>query len=75
VLNLLSATLAVRREFPSVPLIAMSMGPLGTHSRVVGGLYGSDLTFAAGSAPSAPGQIPVARMRSMFELMYSEVTE
>ncbi|MDR1377296.1 MAG: type I 3-dehydroquinate dehydratase, partial [Synergistaceae bacterium] len=54
VLNVLSATLAVRREFPDVPLITMSMGPLGMHSRVVGGLYGSDLTFAVGSAASAP---------------------
>ncbi|MDR1979828.1 MAG: type I 3-dehydroquinate dehydratase [Synergistaceae bacterium] len=70
VLALLSATLAIRRDFPDVPLIAMSMGALGTHSRVVGGLYGSDLTFAVGSAASAPGQIPVARMRSAFDLMY-----
>ena len=70
VLNVLSATLAVRREFPEVPLITMSMGELGMHSRIVGGLYGSDLTFAVGSAASAPGQIPVAQMRSAFELMY-----
>ncbi|MDR1873660.1 MAG: type I 3-dehydroquinate dehydratase [Synergistaceae bacterium] len=70
VLNVLSATLAIRREFPDVPLITMSMGELGMHSRVVGGLYGSDLTFAVGSAASAPGQIPVAQMRSAFDLMY-----
>jgi 3-dehydroquinate dehydratase-1 len=70
VLKLLSATLAVRREFPDVPLITMSMGELGTHSRIVGGLYGSDLTFAVGSAASAPGQIPVAQMRRVFGLMY-----
>jgi 3-dehydroquinate dehydratase-1 len=72
VLSVLSATLAVRRDFPDVPLITMSMGPLGMHSRVVGGLYGSDLTFAVGSAASAPGQIPVGQMRSAFELMYGE---
>jgi 3-dehydroquinate dehydratase-1 len=70
VLNVLSATLAIRREFPDVPLITMSMGPLGMHSRIVGGLYGSDLTFAVGSAASAPGQIPVGQMKSVFELMY-----
>jgi 3-dehydroquinate dehydratase-1 len=70
VLNVLSATLAIRREFPDVPLITMSMGPLGMHSRIVGGLYGSDLTFAVGSAASAPGQIPVAQMRGAFDLMY-----
>jgi 3-dehydroquinate dehydratase-1 len=70
VLNLLAATLAVRREFPDTPLITMSMGELGMHSRIVGGLYGSDLTFAVGSAASAPGQIPVAQMRSAFGLIY-----
>jgi 3-dehydroquinate dehydratase-1 len=72
VLELLAATLAARREFPDTPLIAVSMGKLGMHSRIVGGLYGSDLTFAVGSAASAPGQIPVAQMRSAFGLMYSE---
>ena len=40
------------------------------HSRIVGGLYGSDLTFAVGSAASAPGQIPVAQVRSVFALVY-----
>jgi 3-dehydroquinate dehydratase-1 len=70
VLRLLSATLAVRRDFPDAPMITMSMGPIGMHSRVIGGFYGSDLTFAVGSAASAPGQIPAARMRSAFELMY-----
>jgi 3-dehydroquinate dehydratase-1 len=70
VLNVLAATLAVRREFPDMPLSTLSMGALGMHSRIVGGLYGSDLTFAVGSAASAPGQIPVAQMKSAFELMY-----
>lgn len=72
VLNVLSATLAVRRDFPDTPMITMSMGALGMHSRVVGGLYGSDLTFAVGSAASAPGQIPAAQMRDTFQLMYQE---
>lgn len=71
VLRVLGSTLAIRREFPDVPLITMSMGALGMHSRVVGGLYGSDLTFAVGSQASAPGQIPVQQMRSTFELFYS----
>jgi 3-dehydroquinate dehydratase-1 len=53
-------------------MITMSMGPLGMHSRIVGGLYGSDLTFAVGSVASAPGQIPAAQMRSAFELIYKK---
>lgn len=71
VLNVLGATLAVRRDFPETPLITMSMGQLGMHSRVVGGLYGSDLTFAVGSRASAPGQIPVKQVREAFALFYA----
>lgn len=73
VLNLLTATLAVRRDFPDTPMIAISMGSLGMHSRVVGGFYGSDLTFAVGSAASAPGQIPAGQIRSVLELMYGRI--
>jgi len=39
------------------PLITMSMGELGTISRVYGFLYGSSVTFGTASAASAPGQI------------------
>ena len=70
VLTLLSATLAARREYPDVPLITMSMGETGAISRIMGGLFGSDLTFAVGSAASAPGQIPIAEMRQLFATVY-----
>lgn len=70
VLKVFEATLATRRDFPDTPLITMSMGRLGQISRIAGGLYGSDLTFAVGSAASAPGQIPVREMRGSFELIY-----
>lgn len=70
VLKVFEATLAVRRDFPDIPLITMSMGELGQVSRIAGGLYGADLTFAVGSAASAPGQIPVLQMRSSFDLLY-----
>ncbi len=70
VLRLFEATLAVRRDFPDVPLVTMSMGVLGQVSRLVGGLYGSDLTFAVGSAPSAPGQPSVDAVRTAFDLIY-----
>ena len=70
VLTLLSATLAIRREYPDVSLITMSMGETGAISRIMGGLFGSDLTFAVGSAASAPGQIPIAEMRQLFATVY-----
>ena len=70
VLAVLSATLAVRRKYPDTPIISMSMGPLGAVTRIVGGLFGSDLTFAVGSQASAPGQIPVNELRKCFEVVH-----
>ena len=70
VLDILSATLDVRRKFPDIPLITMSMGSIGAVSRIIGGLYGSDLTFAVGSKASAPGQIPVAELRKCLEVIH-----
>ena len=75
VLNVLSATLEVRRQFPCIPIITMSMGQLGAVTRLVGGLFGSDLTFAVGSKSSAPGQIPVAELRKCFEVVHPNHTE
>jgi 3-dehydroquinate dehydratase-1 len=70
VLTVLAATLAVRRKYPNTPIISMSMGPLGAVTRIVGGLFGSDLTFAVGSQASAPGQIPVGELRKCFEVVH-----
>jgi 3-dehydroquinate dehydratase-1 len=66
VLRLLEATLKARRMFPAVPLCTMSMGSLGSLSRVAGFLFGSDMSFAAGLAASAPGQIPFAELKSVI---------
>lgn len=75
VLNLLSATLEIRRQFPCIPLITMSMGPLGAVTRLTGGLFGSDLTFAVGSKSSAPGQIPAAELRKCFDVIHPTHSE
>lgn len=67
VLRLLDVTLTARRMFPTTGLVTMAMGPLGVVSRATGFLYGSDMSFAAGKASSAPGQIPIAELRTLFE--------
>ena len=69
VLRLLQATLEARRTFPNLPLVTMSMGAMGSISRVAGFLYGSDMAFAVGKEASAPGQIPLADARIMTELL------
>lgn len=65
VLTLLGATLQASRTL-AVPLISMSMGGFGSVSRMVGGVFGSALTFAVGKAASAPGQIPIEELRSVL---------
>ncbi|PIQ55753.1 MAG: type I 3-dehydroquinate dehydratase [Comamonadaceae bacterium CG12_big_fil_rev_8_21_14_0_65_59_15] len=65
VLTLLAATLAASQKL-RIPLIAMSMGPLGAVTRMVGGVFGSSLTFAVGAAASAPGQMPIEDLNNVL---------
>lgn len=66
VLTLLSATFRGRAGRVNIPLITVSMEAHGTLTRIVGGMFGSDITFAAGSSHSAPGQIPIAALRKAW---------
>jgi len=65
VLRLLNLTLTARVKFPTVPMCTMSMGGAGCITRVAGFLYGSDMAFAVGDKPSAPGQIPLQEARQI----------
>jgi 3-dehydroquinate dehydratase-1 len=65
VLALLSAT-ATAEAKARIPLISMSMGPLGVATRMVGGVFGSSLSFAIGEGASAPGQMPIADLAAVF---------
>jgi 3-dehydroquinate dehydratase I len=69
VLRLLEVTAAARSEWPDLPLATMSMGALGSITRVAGFLYGSDMAFAVGKTASAPGQIPIQDARRTTELL------
>ncbi len=57
------------KQTTGLPVISMSMGPIGKFSRVVGFLYGCDLTFAALGRASAPGQIDVSEIRYFLEVL------
>jgi len=70
VLTLLSATNLARNGKVNVPIITMAMGEEGKITRLAGGLFGSDITFALGTEPSAPGQIPLAEMRRVMDVIY-----
>ena len=50
-------------------MITMSMAEVGKISRVIGNLYGSDLSFVVGQNASAPGQIPMDTARELWTLL------
>lgn len=68
VLTLLDATLEAR-ETLAVPLISMSMGGYGALSRLFGWMYGSTVSFAVGDKPSAPGQVPIADLNAVVDVV------
>jgi 3-dehydroquinate dehydratase-1 len=70
VLTLLSATNKARNGAVTIPIVTMAMGAAGVISRLVGGLFGSDITFAIGSKASAPGQVPIGELRAGMALLY-----
>ncbi|BBV78218.1 3-dehydroquinate dehydratase [Raoultella planticola] len=69
VLTLLSATLVMKEQYATRPLITMSMGKPGGISRVTGRLFGSAMTFGSVGQASAPGQIAVRQLREMMNIL------
>ena len=68
VLTLLAATAQADAK-GHIPLISMAMGPLGSVTRMIGGEFGSSLSFAVGEGSSAPGQIPIADLAAVFAVL------
>ncbi len=69
VLTLLDATLIMKEHHPETPIITMSMGDMGTVSRLTGRLFGSALTFGSVTKASAPGQIPAEKLAEFLEIL------
>nr|WP_319564392.1 type I 3-dehydroquinate dehydratase [uncultured Rhodoferax sp.] len=68
VLTLFSATLEAGKIL-RIPLISMSMGPLGAVTRLFGWTFGSALTFAVGASSSAPGQVPIEDLNTVLAIL------
>ena len=68
VLRLLAATVEADDK-AHIPLISMAVGPLGSVTRMIGGLFGSGLSFAVGEASSAPGQIPIGDLKTVYDII------
>ncbi len=70
VLTLLTATNRARNGAVAIPLVTMAMGQAGKISRMAGGLFGSDITFAGGSRATAPGQMSIEDLRTGMALLF-----
>ena len=70
VLTLLSVTEEMSRRIPDRPLITMSMSGAGAVSRIAGGVFGSAMTFGSVGQGSAPGQIPLKKLRETMTVLH-----
>ena len=55
-------------EALDIPIVTMAMGDIGGLSRIVGWAYGSVITFGQGVKSSAPGQIPIDKLKQMIKM-------
>ncbi|MPV38890.1 type I 3-dehydroquinate dehydratase [Georgenia subflava] len=70
-LNLLDVTWTFRQESER-PLVTMAMGATGVVSRLAGGVFGSACTFAFVGAASAPGQVPLAELHQVLDVVHGD---
>ena len=70
VLRFLNGTLEFRTKNPAYPVIASASGQEGRITRLAGGLFGIDLTFASGVKGSNPWQMPVQTVQEIHKVIY-----
>jgi 3-dehydroquinate dehydratase-1 len=73
-LELLAATAELSAQL-ECPLIAVSMGKDGMLSRFAGEIFGSAVTFTGAGRQSAPGQIPIGRLRRLVEMVHESIAQ
>ena len=67
VMALLGATVEMSQNYEQKPIVTMSMGKLGSISRVMGQFTGSAITFGTIGTVSAPGQIEASKLNNLLE--------
>lgn len=72
VLTFLNGILSFRRANPEYPVIASGSGEIGRITRLIGGLFGIDLTFSSGVKGSNPTQMPVPVVRECLSVIYPQ---
>lgn len=69
---LMQVTSQMTKKYTDKPVISMSMGSLGSISRIAGENFGSSVTFATVGAASAPGQFPIKELRMMMDALHEK---
>ncbi len=72
VIELLDATVEAENRM-NIPVITMSMGGYGMITRVSGEFFKSAVTFGAGVAASAPGQLTVNDLHNVLEDLHKNL--
>ncbi len=72
VLELLSATIIMKENFADRPMITISMGDYGMITRLVGEMFGSDVTFGSIGVGSAPGQVNVSELSDILTVLHKD---
>ncbi|MBG0786808.1 MAG: type I 3-dehydroquinate dehydratase [Anaerolineaceae bacterium] len=75
VLTLLSATEEMASKYADRPLVTMSMGGVGSISRLSGEIFGSSMTFGSAGKSSAPGQISVSELKQSLLAIHSSLNK
>lgn len=75
VLTFLNGILSFRRANPEYPIIASGSGDIGRITRLIGGLFGIDLTFSAGVKGSNPTQMPIPVVRECLSVIYPQTAK
>lgn len=70
VARLLLLTAQFREANPDTAIATMSMGGIGVSSRICGEMSGSCLTFGAGKAASAPGQVAKDELADILSVIH-----
>jgi len=73
VLSLLCATEEMAMKHATKPLVTMSMGGLGSISRLSGEIFGSSMTFGSAGKSSAPGQISVSELKRCLQTIHASL--
>ncbi len=73
VLNLLEVTGDFQEHNPGTPIVTMSMGRLGSFSRLSGETFGSCITFGVHKKASAPGQLEMNRLGQILDMIHESL--